>query len=108
MQCIWAVVCSQTVALAIQVIDFCTGDAVCNSPNRLAEKRRMLAFVRSGRGKPQNNILSANFEFLNDATLRQENEAVGESCVCHVHTSDLRTISSKVKMVRIASRDICS
>jgi hypothetical protein len=77
-QCVATLVCCEVIALAIEAVDLSARNAVCDTADVLAEERSVLAAVGLRRREAKYDVGSSNLEFLDDATLGQESEGVGE------------------------------
>jgi hypothetical protein len=73
-----AVVHCQVVALAIEAVDLCARDAVCDAADILAEEGVVLGTVGLCGREAENDVGACDFELLDDAALGQEGEGVGE------------------------------
>lgn len=82
-QRVGTVVHGQIIALAIEAVQFCAFDAVCDAADVLAEERGVLGAVRFCRGEAKDNVGACDLELLDDTTLRQESERVGELFAGH-------------------------
>lgn len=67
MQGIWTVVGGQLVSLAAVQLELCIFDPVGDTTDRLSEKGRV--GVRFRFGETQDDVLTTDFEFLNDGPL---------------------------------------
>ncbi len=74
MQAIGSVVCSESVGLAIQIVQLCISNAVSRAADRLAEIGCVVRLIKGRFGEAEDDVVACDVEFLDEGALGEEGE----------------------------------